>query len=149
MLRTGLVAIPEERPLPVAPQPEPEPPRRGSGRKIAAWVAAAALVGAVLFGVTILLKTPEGTLKIDSDVDNVSVELVNDQNQSHPLEIQRGVNETTLRRRLSRPLCRAHDGIAIEPDRVTLKRGEQTVARITRIPVPRNQSQRQASVTRF
>ena len=63
LLRTGLVAIPEERSLPVAPQPEPEPPRRGSGRKIAAWVAAAALVGAVLFGVTILLKTPEGTLR--------------------------------------------------------------------------------------
>lgn len=135
LLGTGRVAVPEERTLPVTPQSRPEPPRRGEGRKIAAWVTAAAFAGAALFGVVILLKTPEGTLKIDSEVSHVSVELVNDQNQSHPLQIERGVNETTLRAGAYRVrFAGAHDGIAIEPDHVTLKRGEQTVARITRIP---------------
>jgi Protein kinase domain len=135
LLRAGLVSIPEERPLPAAPQLEPKPPRRGTGRKIAVWTAAAALIGAVLFGVMILLKTPEGTLQINSDVSNVSVELVNEQNQSRTLQIERGENATTLRAGAYRVrFAGAHDGIAIEPDRITLKRGEQTVARITRLP---------------
>jgi hypothetical protein len=136
LLSTGLVAVPEEIPA-VAPLLGAKPQRRRSRVRMVAWAAAAALVGAVLFGVTILLKTPEGTLKIESDVDNVSVELVNDQDQAQPLQIQRGANETTLRAGAYRVrFAGEHDGIAIEPDRITLKRGEQTVARITRIATP-------------
>ena len=133
LLRTGLVAIPEERPRPVTPQLEPKPPRRGTGRKIAAWVAAAALVGAVVFGVTILLKTPEGTLKIDSDVSNVSVELVNEENQSKPLQ----TSAASTKRRCARRYRVRFAGTRRDRHRTRshhAERREQTVARITRIP---------------
>jgi hypothetical protein len=133
LLSQGLVATTEQPPA--AKSSDPKPRRRWAGRKIAGLIATAALVGGLLFGVTILLKTREGTLKIDSEVGDVKVELVDERDQAHPLEIHRGNNETTLRAGAYRVrFASEHDGIVVEPDVLTLKHGEQTVARITRIP---------------
>lgn len=100
------------------------------------------LIGAatavVMFGVTILLDTPQGTLRIESDVDNVQVELVNDQNQIRELRIEPGETEKTTKLRAGPyriTLSGKHDGLSVDKDTVTLRRGKETVARITRSTV--------------
>ena len=106
-------------------------------RSVMSTLAAAAAFGAIAFGIVIVLNTRNGTLRIESEVDDVQVTLIDEQETSRELEVTRGVNSTLLRAgqyqvRLSGP----HDGITIDPsDVITLKRGQETVAKITREPV--------------
>ncbi len=110
-------------------------PPRGPGRKLAWLLALGGVAAAALFAVVILLRTPEGTLKIESEVDGVQVELVDAQDRTRELAIRQGPNESTLRAGQYRVrLAGAHDGITIDHDVITLQRGAQTVARITREP---------------
>ncbi|MES2792307.1 MAG: serine/threonine-protein kinase [Planctomycetota bacterium] len=100
------------------------------------WLALLGAAAVVLvFGITILLDTPQGTLRIESEVDNVQVELVNDQKQVQELRIESGEakKETKLRAGPYRiTLSGKHDGLSIDKDIITLRRGDVTVARITR-----------------
>jgi len=98
------------------------------------WLAAiTAGIAAILFGVTILLQTPKGTLRIESDLANVRVELVDEQAKTSELTIDRGPNEIVLRAgRYRVRLAGEHDGLAIDHGVITLRRGEQVVARVTR-----------------
>ena len=122
-------------------EPTVTPERRASAqppRRRWPWLTLlGASAAALFFGVTILLDTPQGTLRIETEVDNVQVELVNDQNQAQELRIEPGETEkeTKLRAGPYRiTLSSKHDGVSIDKDTVTLRRGEETVARITRGP---------------
>lgn len=98
-------------------------------------VVSGAAAMAALFGITILLETPEGTLRIESEVDNVQVELVDDQSHSQELRIEPGQTEKETRLRAGAYriiLSGQHDGLSIDKETVTLRRGEETVAKITR-----------------
>jgi serine/threonine protein kinase len=118
------------------------PPATGSATEAArsrtarrwAWLALATVaIGVVAWGVTILLQTPEGTLRIESEVNHVRIELVDEQNRTRELQVERGETETTLRAgRYKVRLAGGHDGIAIDQDVITLRRGDEVVARITR-----------------
>ncbi len=82
-----------------------------------------------------MLRTPDGTLRIESEVDNVRIELVDAQDRTQDLTIRRGPNESTLRAgQYQVRFAGEHDGVTIDQDVITLKRGDQTVARITREP---------------
>ena len=110
---------------------------RGSGRG-RKWIwptvlGSLAAVGAILFGVTIVLQLQQGILRIESEVDNVQVEIVDDKDQTTDLKIDRTGKETTLYAGQYRlRLAGQHDGMVLDNSTVTLTRGKQTVARITR-----------------
>jgi serine/threonine protein kinase len=111
-------------------------PPRGPGRRLAWLLALGGVAATALFAVVILLRTAEGTLKIESEVDGVQVELVDAQDRTQALTIRQGPNASTLRAGQYRVrLAGAHDGITIDHDVITLQRGAQTVARITREPL--------------
>jgi serine/threonine protein kinase len=118
-----------------APRPLSNRTRRWSGRKVALTSAVAGALAAGLFAVVILLKTSDGTLRIESEVDGVQVELVDPRNRTQDLQIRRGPNESTLQAGQYRVrLAGAHDGVTIDKNVITLERGGVAVARITRNP---------------
>jgi serine/threonine protein kinase len=130
-----------------APSSQVARPPRGPGSKLAGLLALGGVAAAALFAVIILLRTPEGTLKIESEVDGVQVELVDAQDRTQELTIRQGPNESTLRTgQYWVRLAGAHDGITIDHDVITLQRGAQTVARITREPLSAKQASLQGVV---
>jgi hypothetical protein len=94
----------------------------------------APLLGILLAGVTIWLKTSQGTLKIESDVDDVTVETLNERDQVRELKIKKGKNEIVLEAGEYRVrLAGTHDGVDLDRDVITLRRGDETMAKITRV----------------
>jgi hypothetical protein len=97
-------------------------------------LAVALLGGGIWWGIVILLETPQGTLRIESEVGQMHIEILDAQDRVQELQIDRGDNETTLRAGQYRlRLAGEHDAVAISPSTITLRKGEQQVARITRL----------------
>lgn len=104
-------------------------------RRIAGLIALAACAAAIWFGVTIFLETPNGTLRIESEVADVRVEVIDEKDQARELTIDRNERETVLRAGKYRVrLTGDHDGLAITPEVITLRQGKREVAKITRLP---------------
>ncbi|MBW3597474.1 MAG: serine/threonine protein kinase, partial [Planctomycetes bacterium] len=101
-------------------------------RRLPRWLVLAAIaVAAVCLGVVLVLQTPEGTLRIESEADNIRVELVNEEQEVQSLEIQEGDKETVLRAgRYRVRLAGGHDSLQVTPDAFTLQAGEEVLARI-------------------
>jgi len=74
----------------------PSAPSLRRGRRLRNGIALSALAGIVLAGITIWLKTPQGTLKIESEVGDVVVEALDDRDQVRELKIKKGTNEIVL-----------------------------------------------------
>ncbi|HEY3968129.1 MAG TPA: efflux RND transporter periplasmic adaptor subunit [Planctomycetaceae bacterium] len=107
------------------------PARRQRWRR---WTALAALAGMVLAGVTIWLKTSQGTLKIESEVGDISVEAIDERNEVRDLKIKKGKNEIVLETGQYRVrLAGTHDDVELDRDLITLRRGNEVVAKITRV----------------
>jgi serine/threonine protein kinase len=105
-----------------------------SGRLTRVLLALALLGGGIWWGIVILLETPQGTLRIESEVGQMHIEILDTQDRVQELQIDRGDNETTLRAGQYRlRLAGEHDAVAISPSTITLRKGEQQVARITRL----------------
>ena len=123
-----------EQPMIAAASSGSSPPRRLI-RRIAGLLALAACGAAIWFGVTIYLETQTGTLRIESEVADVRVEVLDEKDQARELTIDRNERETVLRAgRYRVRLAGEHDGLAISPDVITLRHGKQEVAKITRLP---------------
>ena len=106
----------------------------GRPRRFWRWLALAPIAGVILAGITIWLKTSQGTLKIESEVDNVTVEARNERDQIQELKIKKGKNEIVLDAGEYRVrLAGSHDGVDLDRDVITLRRGDATIARITRV----------------
>ncbi|NND95725.1 MAG: protein kinase, partial [Pirellulaceae bacterium] len=113
----------------------------GSGRRngwpqwIAIALASASFFGLILLGVSILLKTPEGDFRVESDVlDNITVEVVDEQNRVSLIAVDSGQAETTLsvgryRVRLNSP----SDEIQVTPDTVVVSNKQAAIVKVTRI----------------
>jgi serine/threonine protein kinase len=96
--------------------------------------AALTLAGAILAGVTIWLQTKEGKLRIDSEVGDVTVEVRDEQDQIRELRIHKGENETVLEAGKYRVrLAGTHDDVDLDRDEITLRRGKDALAKITRV----------------
>jgi hypothetical protein len=93
---------------------------------------AAAFLFIASLGLVLFVQTPEGTLRIESDADDVRVELIDDQGKKvESLEIQKGDKETVLRAgRYRVRLAGGHDSLQVTPDEFTLLAGKEVVARI-------------------
>jgi membrane fusion protein (multidrug efflux system) len=108
------------------------------GRRWWTWTALASMAGIVIAGVTIWLKTQQGTLKIESEVGNVTVEAIDERDQVRELKIKKGKNEIVLETGNYRVrLAGTHDGIDLDRDAITLRRGDEIMAKITRAAEPR------------
>ncbi|QDU80126.1 Serine/threonine-protein kinase PrkC [Polystyrenella longa] len=117
-------------------QAVPKPKTTGSGnrngRRI--MIAFAAMAPLLLLGIVIFLKTGEGTLRIESEVDDISVEVLDEQDQVQNLQIKNKEGETVLRAGKYKVRIKgSHDSIKVEPDEFVLTRNETEVARITRV----------------
>ena len=127
--------------LPVA-LPSAARPRRRS--RLGISIALATLAGIILAGVTIWQKTPQGTLKIESEVGDVVVEALDERDRIRELRISKGTNEIVLSAGQYRVrLAGTHDGVDLDHDVITLRRGDETIVRITRLAdrVAANQEQ--------
>ena len=131
LLQGEPVARPADTPTTAAPASASGQTRRWVTRRMAWLVGMAAVLVGILFGVTILLKTPDGTLKIESEADNVAVELVDERDQPKVLQIHVGENEATLRAGKYRVrFSGKHDGVSLDQNEFTLQRDQKVVARI-------------------
>jgi|GEM_PF-2654707 len=101
-----------------------------------AWIVG--LAGALLIGclgLVLLLKTSEGTLRIESEVGGITIEVVDEKEQSSQLEIEQGGEETRLKAGKYRVrIAGGHDSLQIEPQTVVLERGGKKIVRIIREP---------------
>ncbi|MBS0264703.1 MAG: efflux RND transporter periplasmic adaptor subunit [Planctomycetes bacterium] len=132
--RQSFVALLGTEALGPASTAAPPAVRPVRGRFWGKWTALAAWAGIVLGGVTIWLKTSQGTLKIESEVGDVTVEAIDERNQVRELQIKQGNNETILETGTYRVrLAGTHDGIALDRDVIRLHRGDATVAKILRV----------------
>ncbi|WP_197455851.1 serine/threonine protein kinase [Stieleria neptunia] len=120
----------------------PEPPTGPATRTLSAadrhppprrrwWIAIAALPLFFIAGIAIILKTNEGQLVIESEVDDVSVRLIQDGQPAAQLNVEPGVNTTRLRSGAYQVVLGAgSDQVTIDKGAIVIRRGETTIARI-------------------
>lgn len=114
----------------------------GGGRRLGRWLLGLAGFAAAALGIVLLIKTPEGTLRIESEADNVQVELIDEADRTTTLHIDQGENATELRAGNYRiRLAGKHDNLSLAPDAIELRRGEEQVARITQLPPDASEQQ--------
>ena len=123
----------EERKGPVGSVP-PVPQTAGSWNgagTLRNLIALAAMAAAIYFGVTILVDTPEGTLQIQSDVADVQVELLDENDRTQKIAISNGINETKLRAgKYQISILGEHDSLKLDRDTIELAKGEKEIATI-------------------
>jgi serine/threonine protein kinase len=133
----SLVELIGSEPREVTGQPSAKEPAaaNGGGRRIGRWLLGAAGFAAAVLGIVLLVKTPEGTLRIESEAKNVQVELVDEADCTTTVQIEEGENATQLRAGKYRiRLTGNHDNLMLTPGAVELRRGEERLARITQLP---------------
>ena len=123
----------------------PRKPRVDSQSTVSTWLRlfAASLLGVVLCygGLTFWLETGKGRIKIESDVDNVSLQLLTDGEVTESIEVHPGKEE--VRVNVGKYLLRldgAVDSVRLDTSAVTLMRGDTRVVRIVREPQSTAQS---------
>ena len=106
------------------------PSQGGRGRAIR-WLAAVAFPIFALGGIAVVLETSKGQFVIDSDVDNVSIKLMRDEESVQEMEIHPGTRSTRLRSgEYEVVLDAASDHVTLSKDRFTLRNGETVIATI-------------------
>lgn len=111
---------------------------RGS-RSVIGWITAlVAIAGIIYLGITIFLQTNTGTLRIESDIAGIGVEVVDEDDVPiAEMQIERDGSETTLRAGKYRVRLKGdYDNLAFDRDTIALRRGEESIARIVRIQKP-------------
>lgn len=102
------------------------------------WAAIVPMAAIAFAAVVLMLKTPQGMLKIESEVDGLSVELIDEKDQVRELTVKTGNNETWLNAGQYRVRLKGtHDGMELDRDVITLRSGKDVIAHITRIPMQR------------
>lgn len=134
LLEEIATSLPLDDSPPSHPVPVKSKSNGGRGRKWLTLLAAAAGAAAVIVAfVVVLIRTSEGTLRIESEVANVRVELVDENDDAREWTIEKGENETTLRAgRYRVRLAGEHDGVTLDRDSVVIRRGDAVLARVTR-----------------
>ena len=113
-------------------------PAGGRGRAVV-WALAGlgSLFAAVWLGIVLLIETPEGTLRIESEVEDIRIEVLGEDERVWEVEIEGDAEETRLKVGKYRlRLAAGYETLAVQPDAVVLRRGEQVVARIVQRPEP-------------
>ncbi len=99
------------------------------------WLLAAALPLLVVAGILIKLETGKGQLVIESDIDNIKVQIVSHGRPVSGLTVNHGTTATRLRAdKYEVTIDGPSDGLTIENEQFTIKNGETVVARIQQLP---------------
>ena len=115
----------------VAADREPLASRGGGGRRRWGWIAGALLPLSLIAAVVITLQTQRGTLVIESEVDDVRVELRRDGEKVKDVQIETGANTTRIwGGRYEVRLAEGSDRVAIDRQDFEILRRETVVARI-------------------
>jgi hypothetical protein len=120
--------------------PEAQSARQPDGhrRRFRRWptiaTAMMGLMSLVALGVVLTLRSAEGEIRIESELDNVTVQIVDETQRSETLAVEQGQTATTVRTgRYRIQLESPTDGVEITPSLVTVKRNEAVVARIIKV----------------
>ncbi len=106
-------------------------------RRIRRWLLAAAMPLLIVAGILIKLETDKGQLVIESDIDNIKVQIVSNGQPVSGLTINHGTTATRLRADKYEVIIDGpSDGLTIENEHFTLKNGETVVAKIQMSPIP-------------
>lgn len=98
-------------------------------------LASASLFGFVLMAISMLLKTPDGDFRIESDVlDSLTVEVVDEKDRVALIAVDQGKAETSLRAgRYRIRLGVPSDEVKITPRVIIVSKRQAAIAKITRI----------------
>jgi serine/threonine protein kinase len=133
----SLIKLIGSEPKEVTSKPTAKEPTAGNGNgwRVGRWLLGLAGFAAAALGIVLLIETPEGTLRIESEAKNVQVELVDEADRTKTVQIEEGENATRLRAGKYRiRLTGKHDNLLLTPGAVELRRGEERLARITQVP---------------
>ncbi len=120
-----------EKPAFYPPSPTAESNGSRRGKKFRNWLLAATLPLLLIAGIFIKLETDKGQLVIESDIDNIKVQIVSNGKPVSGLTINHGTTATRLRAdKYEVTIDGPSDGLTIENEQFTLKNGETVVAKI-------------------
>ncbi|MEM6469520.1 MAG: serine/threonine-protein kinase [Planctomycetota bacterium] len=107
--------------------------KRGGLRWIPALLTLLLGIGLGISGLTFWLKTGTGTIRIESNVDDVHLQLIEADGETESIEVNPGENETRIRvgnyeLRMEGDI----ESVKIDASQISLMRGETRVVRITR-----------------
>ena len=134
----------QEVPLPTTDATQPR--RIGPVGWAGLATGALSLSGLVVLTIVLTLKSLEGEIRIESELDNVSVEVVDEKDRVETITVDQGGAITTLRSgryrvRLNSP----SDGIEVSPQVVTVKRNQVVIARVRKISTPKSDTETEIS----
>ncbi|MCA9174446.1 MAG: serine/threonine protein kinase [Planctomycetales bacterium] len=115
-------------------------------RRMASWLVAAGLLlaGAAsgAAGLTFWLNSGDGVVRIDSEVDQIQLQLIRDGRVAQQIEVRTGADQSVVRvGTYEVKIAGATDHVRYEPRSLSIMRGQQQVVRITREPAPSGAAQ--------
>ena len=121
------------KPKPMNPSAVPQPELTWFAKSLAAITLLLAAGFIAWGGIVIFLNTAAGQLVIESDIDDINVSIVENEQPKKEIRIEHGKETTRLwagKYRLE--IVGETDGLVIDNDRFELKRGETVVVKITK-----------------
>ncbi|MDP6442895.1 MAG: hypothetical protein QF805_03790 [Pirellulaceae bacterium] len=128
------------KPLPTDLEKQPPLPPDSHPHRIGpvGWAALAtgvvSVLGLLAFAIVVTLKSPQGDIRIESELDNVRVEVVDEKNKVDVIAVDQDGSTTTVRAgryriRLDSPA----DGIEITPREVVVTKGKTVIAKVKKV----------------
>lgn len=108
-------------------------PDRDRGR-ISRWLLATGiLILAIFGGITLWLNTGEGTIQVESNVDDITLQLIEDDAVSDEISVRPGTQSSSVRvGKYELRISGGTDDIRLSTDQVSLLRGGEQIVRITK-----------------
>jgi hypothetical protein len=113
---------------------------RPVARRNRQWFGVIGLVALILIagalgafaGVTIILKTGEGELVVESEVEDITLELIPDGASVPSLQVQSGKTTTIRSGRYELRVAGASDSVTVDPQIIVVRRGDRRVVSVRR-----------------
>lgn len=119
--------------------PPSAPAKAPPGSKRGLLVACASLFVGLAIGlgaITLFLKTGEATVEIESDIDDVSLELIRDGKVAQSVELKTGTNTSVVRvGKYELKIGAGSDRVRLDQESFELMRGDHRIVRVTMDPL--------------
>ena len=123
------VALADQEPPPALTTSPDDSRSNSTGRWLRYLMPLVAL--GLVWGITVVLKTPNGTVRIESEVDDVKIELVAEGEAVTRLQVNRKGKETEVRAgKYKVRIAGESDGLEVSPAEIVIRRGQQTLVTI-------------------
>jgi hypothetical protein len=91
-----------------------------------------AIVLGTFAGITIILRTGEGELIVESEVDDITLELIPDGARVPSLQVRAGETTTIRSGKYELRIAGATDSVTVDPQRIVVRRGDRRIVSIRR-----------------